>query len=870
MKKPHYRKYTAILLTVILASGLVYSIKNQRNVPMLQSHQTRVDVITAVECLQRAAKLHTAAFYDSSNYYYDLALYQLIREEQWEKAIDCLCGKSTNFVKSGRYEDAKSQVDSASHILALFTSTNEIPAVKILNARGIIFQKRGDLAAAESAFHEAICLLKKTDSAHDEELANSYHGLGIVNYFYGQYDKAAEFYEDALAIRKKVYEQTHPLVADSYVNLGILALAREDFENAMAYYQKGLAIRLEAVGENHPDVSNSYLNLGVLHFTKGDYDRAIECYEKSIRIVQNRLGSNHPSLAGNYLNLGTIWLRKGNLEDAQAYFQKSLSLVMVTISDTHPIIASLYNNLGIISKNKEMYDEALHYYQQSLNVQLRMEQRVHPDIVRCQLNIANIYSLKKDFNRAIEYYRQALSMARQLSTQQHSLMAIIYNNMGILYTDLGDFNIALHYLNKSVSLSQRIWGNNHPLIAEAYQQIAEVYHRQHRIRKALSCLQRALHALFPGFDSDNVYVNPPLTQLNEETRLLDILTRKAELFNELYLDDRSHIENLEASVVTYTLISDLIEHIRTGYKSENLKLFLGEKMHSIYGQAITSVFELYTITHAHDLKEVAFSFAEKSKSGALHQALIESNARKFAGIPDSLLDTERQLKIDLSFTDKLLFDETQKGTDADSERVRSLQNRLFQLKRNYESLVNTFELNYPAYYNLTYQTANATAKQIQDKILDSDTGIIEYYLSDSTLFIFTITKTTFEIRSISIDDSFTASMDRMRSGLLQQSFTDYSIAAHTLYCCLISPVKSYLYGHRLIIIPDGLLGYLPFETLLAQPPAPQTEDYRTLSFLMSDYLISYSYSASLLFENLSRPKASFDRNFTGFAPIFFQ
>jgi len=867
MKKTNHRKYAAILFTVALASFFIHALKNHTHESMIQS---RGDTISTQDCIQRATQLQAAAFYDSSNYFYRLALTQVIEAKAWDKATDCRCGMSINFVKAGRYDDAKTQVDSASLLLARNIPADNNSSAQILNARGLIYQKRGNLSAAESDFQEAIVRLHKADSSSDEELANSYHGLGIVNYFYGHYNEAGEFYEHALSIRRRVYGETHPLVADCYVNLGILSLATEDFENAMVYYQKGLTIRLNTVGENHPDVSNSYLNLGVLSFTKGDYDRAVGYYEKSIGIVQNRMGSDHPSLAGNYLNLGSIWLRKGNLEDAQVYFHKSLTLALTTIGDTHPIIASLYNNLGIISKNKGDYDSALQHYQHSLDVQLRLAQRIHPDIVRCYLNIANSYSLKKAFALAIEYYDKALSIARQLSPQEHSLMAIIYNNLGILYADQGDLNTALKYLHKSLDLSHRIHGARHPLIAEAYQQLAEVYCQQHQIKESLLCLQRALCAFLPEFTSESIYSNPPLTQLNEETRLLDILTRKAELFYELYSNDKHSIEHLEASVATYTVISNLIDIIRTGYKSENSKLILGEKMHSIYGQAISTVFELYSITRSNDLKEAAFSFAEKSKSGALHQALIEANARKFAGIPDSLLDSERQLKIELSFTDKLVFDESQKGEDTDSEKMRSLKNRKFLLKRNYANLVGTFESKYPAYYSLKYQTATTTAKQIQAVVLDSETGLVEYYLSDSTLFIFTITKSIFEITTMSIDERFTASINRMRSGLQQRNFTDYSTAAHTLYLYLIAPIRSNLPGHRLIIIPDGLLSYLPFETLLPEPPSLQIEDYRMLTYLLSEYLISYSYSASLLTENLSHLNTTFHRDFTGFAPIFFE
>ena len=63
---------------------------------------------------------------------------------------------------------------------------------------------------------------------------------------------------------------------------------------------------------------------------------------------------------------------------------------------------------------------------------------------------------------------------------------------------------------------------------------------------------------------------------------------------------------------------------------------------------------------------------------------------------------------------------------------------------------------------------------------------------------------------------------------------------------LIAPVAEQL-KEKVIIVPDGILGYLPFEALLVEP-ADDLLDWRNHHYWLRDKQISYCYSATLLKE----------------------
>ena len=81
-----------------------------------------------------------------------------------------------------------------------------------------------------------------------------------------------------------------------------------------------------------------------------------------------------------------------------------------------------------------------------------------------------------------------------------------------------------------------------------------------------------------------------------------------------------------------------------------------------------------------------------------------------------------------------------------------------------------------------------------------------------------------------------------------KSINNFGNAAHQLYQTLIAPVKAKLpKDEKLIIIPDGILGYLPFEALLTEKP-PRPDAIPAYKYLIQDHQISYCYSATLLKE----------------------
>jgi CHAT domain-containing protein len=154
--------------------------------------------------------------------------------------------------------------------------------------------------------------------------------------------------------------------------------------------------------------------------------------------------------------------------------------------------------------------------------------------------------------------------------------------------------------------------------------------------------------------------------------------------------------------------------------------------------------------------------------------------------------------------------------------------------------------------------------------------IIEYLMSDSILFTYIITDNSFNIKRCVLQDGFYNSFDRLmteiRSGgsdtQWNASYTRFWQSSLILYKTLLLPVEKEINKKTdLVIIPSGILSYLPFEVLISEAPVNNTPDYKGLHYLIKDHSVSYAYSATTLFETSKRKLLSV-KNLLAVAPLY--
>jgi len=128
-------------------------------------------------------------------------------------------------------------------------------------------------------------------------------------------------------------------------------------------------------------------------------------------------------------------------------------------------------------------------------------------------------------------------------------------------------------------------------------------------------------------------------------------------------------------------------------------------------------------------------------------------------------------------------------------------------------------------------------REIQE-LLEPGQTLMQYFVAPEKTFLWVVEKDRSNALTVSISQRDLAQkIDEMRKSIAELNpLRDYQSLARNLHDLLVRPALPHVKGKELIIVPHGVLHYLPFQALYS----PQG------TYLIENYSVSYLSSASLL------------------------
>jgi CHAT domain-containing protein/Tfp pilus assembly protein PilF len=632
-----------------------------------------------------------------------------------------------------------------------------------------------------------------------------------------------------------------------YNNMGIESFRLGDFERAGTLFQISLEIKKKKFGSLSLDMATTYSNLGVVSRRLNRNDQAMAYYDTAGLIFIDHYGHDHSELGAVYQNQGNILRDKRDVNSALAYYNNALRIFMK--NEEPAWVARLYNNIGTAYLAMGEFERAKNYFLMSIEIRRGVDPA---GIALPAGNLAISYRETGDMEKADRYHIMALEVISQNWGEDHIYYAINLMNYGLfLVTDAGKPERGYEMLVKAQEIHYSAFGVEGHHIARILMNIGYYYEITGDFQSCLDYQQKSLIANSKLFTSSSYKDNPPAdAEVYSLDYMLASLKHKA---YSLYLlsAEKEERAGLEASLETYKRAIEFIERIRMGHHTEDSQLLLSDNEHKTYMQAIHVAWKLYELTKEKRFLEEAFRFSERSKAAGLLASIRNVEARSFGGVPEDLLEEEQNLKKGISAYHELIYEE-QRKFDIDKNKIALWQEKAFSLELDLRKLIARLEVEYPDYFALKYNHVVSSVKDIAERIGSRD-ALVSYVDNDSLLYIFTITKHNSEFYRISSASSALQHLEDMLGVLTTGNFDqrvkdDYAVflkSSRFLYKLLIEPVASAIKNKRLIIIPDGLLSYIPFELLVASDPLPGKHNYKDLQYLLRDFAVSYNYSATL-------------------------
>ncbi len=720
------------------------------------------------------------------------------------------------------------------------------------------------------------------------ELAKAFNGMG--GYYYGlqQYAQSLLYFEKALQIGLAINSED---IGDYYNNVGISQQGLGDQQAALATYQKALGYNQLAHGFYHENTADNYENLGTLFYSINQYDRAIQQLDSAEIILDSLRQPGSPDFASVFNNKGVVYNSIGDRRNALLYFGRSLKIYENYGMGDHPEIASIYANIGLLLQEKGDWDAALAYFSRALDIREANLGKINPKVARTHLYLGNCYLEKKYFDKAIEELNLSLQIFKKLKDVDPSEIADVRNGLGNYFESINNHEEALIQYNEALKANASKLEFNDPDVANSYARIGKIYLAQKDYEKAISffekaknirldlfgirhanvadayrllalacpldeaCQRRYLEKAFMAIDFHPSKDGHSFEKTHSPITLLNLLHSQAKLLYGLFEKNNNPDYLIRADEINDLAIS-LINFIKTSLEQPGSRLALQDNYYLVYEEAIFVKHKLKELTGDNKYWIESFRVAELSNTILLMESIQTVDAQLFAGIPDSLIQKERQLRTELSYVEKQRYEEELKNGLSDARVLERINDKIFKLHAQQRELTTYFKENHEGYFKLKYEPKIVSIERIQNKLLRPDQTMLSYFVGDNYLFAFIISKEQFEVVQINKESPLEIWVEEFRNSIYQfnpanpeSAYLNQKLAniGYELYQLLFEPIESKLGTESLVIVPGGVLGYLPFDALLATA-TEEYHDFDNFDYLINKYSISYSYSATLLDE----------------------
>jgi len=614
--------------------------------------------------------------------------------------------------------------------------------------------------------------------------------LGRAHNEFGDRKKAVDIFNQALSIRKQINDQPGTIV-----ELNNLAIAN----NYMGEPRKALVFLTEISellkGSGDRAKEAAFLNnICVIHATIAEYAKALEFCNQSLAI---RRELNDERGTATVLNsIGNAYGDMGQYERALDFYTQSRAVYEKFGNENGQAIE--LNNLGWLYSALGDFDKAIELYNKSLAIFRKQDNQFRQGATLN--NIAVNYADLGDFKKALEINQEALKF--RIAGSDIDGEAISINNIAGCYSHLGDKQKAIQYYQRAIEIHRTRTPRQ---LASSLRNMGGVYRELGENQKATESLNEALEITHRiGDPSGEAETLSLLAQLERDQSKLS--------------DAKLHLEAALAAV----------ESLRINLKDRKLRTSYFASIRKYYELYIDVLMRLHKENPTGDFEVAALKASENGRARSLLESLTEASGEIEQGVDPALLTRERSLRQLIS--DKAELQQRLLGGNHSEEQAATMSKDLDALTSEYDQVQTQIRQNSPRYTALT-QPVSLSLHEIQSRLLDQNTLLLEYALGEDKSYVFLVSATslqTFELpkrdevekAARSLYDLVTAP-DRLvpnetldqRNRRLEQADIDYPASAGALSRMLLGPLASELKGKRLLIVSEGILQYVPFAAL---------------------------------------------------------
>lgn len=640
-----------------------------------------------------------------------------------------------------------------------------------------------------------------------------------------------------------------------------------------------------------------------IYIDLGEYKIAISTAKIALNYYVTLNDKSKIAALNNIVGVGFYF--KSQLDSTLHYYNKSYLQKKELNLEKWQLAISAYN-IGIVYEDLANYDEATKLYTQTVNLLIEDTSSVNflPD---AYLALANTYKHKNNLVKALEYTNLALNEGIKKNGEDHPDMGFVYENNAAIYSALGDYKTAKYFTNKALFNNIKYYGLSHKWTAQSYGDLSEIMLKINKpdsalwaINKALSIEERVNNDVDFGvlyktkslvliakeefkealvcLNKSRVYSNKVYGKNNKAAASAWLQEAKIHLFLNDTLQINQAIEEtfvnanytksfkflrapfivLDALQIKFQIEEDpnlkykyineqisIINYIKRFYHTPEAKSFFNTTSSAIIKKNIAFCFEMYLESGEKKYSNKAFELAQISNNSILAEELQVIS--EFRGSPEAYkaYNKVKLLRQNWSKVKQDLYYEETKDSPLKKTIDTLISQRVF-LSRELDEAINMFD-SLTTYLPRQLKVVSVTETQ---KELAANTQLLHYFIGDDNIYVFGITSEEYKFLKLTNSENIKQYIEELRVKIVSQKNLD--IISNSLFQELLVPVLN-TEKKNLVFIPNGMMGYIPFEILLNDEG----------NKLIQNFTISYNSAISLQINN-SNEKKVFKNYWSGF------
>ncbi len=671
--------------------------------------------------------------------------------------------------------------------------------VRTVNQLGEVQLKLRDLGAARLSANEALSTARTLDSSARPLLIDSLVFSARVDIHHDENSRAINQLIEATTLSREIgYRRGE---AESLTQLGLAHFQETALSEAESTNDAALRIWYELNDEH--GIARTLVHQGETYMLQDKAAQSTDALRRA-ESLWRKLG-NSIELASTLIDLNFLAIRQGQWQKALAFLGEAQ--VLVTDKEAEPYLAGqIATSFGEAFEAYGQLQSALSHFEEALRL-YREHAHDKAASVDAGIKVARVKARLGDYLGASRQIEEELLLARQIEDLLRE--GLCHEELGKVWLATAANDAARQEFSTAIAIFKRI--NNLRPWARAQTLLGQTEFVLGNQSRSSDAYNKALKA----FQNIDDYAN--------EAAVCFGLGKLA--LSQQRLDEAG--KYLQRSI-------SLTEHLRENASSKELRSSFLASVHDRYETYAEWLMARHAIEPHKGFDVQAFEASELSRARSLVDSLSGYQRELRQATDPDLLITEANLQKELQ---RLLDQKAELiSTSAPGNAKVAVEKELEKIRSRYETL--QAQIKTSARFTEFFRTPPLTLEQIKDQVVDGDTALIEYSLGERRSYLWLVTDAGLKSYELppkrAIEDSARRLLD-----LVSMPGDDTVDAAVTeLSRLILGPIAGELTGRRLIIVPDGILQYVPFQSL--------TVSFESYQPLVTHYEIVNAPSASTM------------------------